>query len=78
MISDTISRRTRSKAPAPLHQIDRLRGSTRVQGRQRPLFAERQRAEVVSRTTRADGVELVERWGAEHVENESKLVVVWD
>lgn len=66
----------RVEGEAALEEVDRERVRVRVERLQRSSLLERQRAEVVARAVRRDGVEVVQRGRAEDVEDERELVVV--
>lgn len=66
----------RVERQAALEEVDRERVGVRVQGLERLLLLERERAKVVAAALRPDGVKVVERRRAEDTEDERELVVV--
>ena len=62
---------------ALLQQVDRKRVRVGVDGRERLALLEGQRAQVVARAVRRDGVEVVERGCAKHVQDQRQLVVIY-
>ena len=66
----------RTKSEQLLKQVDGEGVRSGEQGREGLLFPEWESADILSGAMRANGVEVVEGWGAKDVEDDRELVVV--